>query len=165
MRKLFYVFKTIRGFLSRQQLRTIYYGLAFSIIKYGIILWGSASRSYVRKVQIMQNRILKIILNKNLRYPTSLLYHKFEVRNISQIYLFQSCVHVFCTGIRNEHVAVSSITRNFNSSRLLLPKVNSEFYRRNAYVRALRFLFENDINPFLFPNLSAFKKKLSGYFL
>ena len=44
IRKLFYKFKLLKDILNTKTLRTVYLALVQSIINYGIVVWGNASK-------------------------------------------------------------------------------------------------------------------------
>ena len=130
----------------------------------GLYCGGGAAKSYVRKVQIMQKQLIKIILNKNSRYPSANVFKYFNVKSIQQLFLFHSCMHVFNKGVCEKHLASFEKTRNYAKSGIVLPKTNTEFYKRNAYVQALKFFYDRNINLCSFTNVLNFKKMLNGCF-
>ena len=55
------IFSIIRHYVNKQTLTKLYYGFAYPHIKYGIVSWGSACQTYLEKIQVMQNNIIRII--------------------------------------------------------------------------------------------------------
>ena len=51
----------LRPYLSRKLPITIYYSIVYSHLQYGIINWGSAAATYLNRLQVSQNKIVKII--------------------------------------------------------------------------------------------------------
>ena len=49
LKRLFHIFYNIRDFLTKENVRTIYYTLIYSRIKYGITLFGHAGTSKLKK--------------------------------------------------------------------------------------------------------------------
>ena len=159
IRKLFYVFKEARNFLTVSQLKVLYYGLAFSVLKYGILVWGGACKTLLSKVQVAQNTLIKIMLDKPARFTTERLYKEFGGLKIAQIFLFYSCVSIFRMGVREEHISVLGRTRiAFDGSNIRLPLFRTEAFRRTSYNRALFFLYCNGINIAKFDSEAKFRK-------
>ncbi len=52
----------------------LHYAYCFSRISYGIEVYGTSSKSYLRKIQVVQNRILKTLYNGERKTPPA---HKF----------------------------------------------------------------------------------------
>lgn len=53
-----------------------------SIMLYGCPVWGKSAISHLKKLQICQNKVLKMMLNLPRRYPTDLLH---ELCNTSKV--------------------------------------------------------------------------------
>lgn len=68
-------------------LKTIYYSLAQSQLSFGILGWGAAYDNEMKKVEVAQNYILKIIYRKPPTIPCEELYSLSVVMNIRQIYV------------------------------------------------------------------------------
>ena len=54
------------------------------IITYGYQIWAGAAKSYINKVQLMQNKFLRIILNRHRRTPIALLHQQANIPTIAQ---------------------------------------------------------------------------------
>ena len=56
----------IRDFVTDSTLAMLYYSFVYSRITYGITAWGTASRNFLREVEVKQNNIIRTITwNKN----------------------------------------------------------------------------------------------------
>ena len=64
LKNLFHIFYNIRGFLSKENIRTLYYALIYSRIKYGIVVYGQAKASNIKRIQTLQNKLLKVLAGK-----------------------------------------------------------------------------------------------------
>ena len=64
----------------------VYYALIYSRLSYSVEIYGTAKRSTLRPLQIMQNRIIKILTGKHRRYPTNQLYSELELLQINEIH-------------------------------------------------------------------------------
>ena len=95
LKRLFHVFYSIRGFLSKDNIKTIYYALIYSRIKYGIVVYGQAKATKLSKIQILQNRLLKVLSGKKYRYPTDKLHDEFNLLKVSDITKQETLTFVF----------------------------------------------------------------------
>ena len=59
--------------------RTIYYACIYPRIEYGIEVFGSASDSKMKKLQIMQNKLMKLLTNKDIMYGTVKLHNELDM--------------------------------------------------------------------------------------
>ena len=81
----FGVFYNIRSFINLPTARSIYFSTIYSRIKYGIEIYGSATKRLTNKLQVMQNKLLKVLLNKNRRYSTNALHSYVNILNVDDI--------------------------------------------------------------------------------
>ena len=97
LKALFHVFYSIRDFLSKEDIKTIYYTLIYSRIKYGITIFGHDCKSKVKKLQTLQNQLLKVLSHKNYRFSTEQLHKEFKLMTVENITKHEtlSFVHKF----------------------------------------------------------------------
>ena len=72
----FPVFYNIRKYVNREHIRIIYYAMIYSRIKYGSVVYGLTSDANLDKIQIMQNKLLKVISSKPYRFSTNKLHNE-----------------------------------------------------------------------------------------
>lgn len=87
IRKLTYRFYYLRNSMPIYILKLLYQALAESIIRYGISIWGGAYVSTLELINVTQRSLLKIIFNKEKRFPTELLFQESQFLTISQLYI------------------------------------------------------------------------------
>lgn len=87
VRKLMFIFKTLRNICDKQQLISVYYALCQSVISYGITCWGGCPKSTLLKLERAQRGILKLMTFKQFRYPTTLLYKNVGVLTVRQLFI------------------------------------------------------------------------------
>ena len=70
-----------------------------SVIVYGVIIWGNAGVSSLRKIEVIQNRILRLIFFTQLKdhVRVNTLYKKLGIVKIHDIYTKEVCrlMHLF----------------------------------------------------------------------
>ena len=85
LKRLFHIFYNIRNYLSKDNIKTIYYALVYSRIKYGITVYGQACKTKMQRIQTLQNKLLKVISGKDYRFPTNELHDEFDFLLIKDI--------------------------------------------------------------------------------
>ena len=72
--------------LDQNHLRILYFSLIHPYLNYGSVLWGSTQQKYVHRLEIMQNKAMRVI--QNLKYNSSAnpTYKKLKVLPIEQLY-------------------------------------------------------------------------------
>ena len=85
LKRLFHIFYNIRNYLTKDNIKTIYYALVYSRIKYGITVYGQACKTKMQRIQTLQNRLLKVISGKDYRFSTDELHDEFDLLLIKDI--------------------------------------------------------------------------------
>ena len=80
--------------------KQLYYSFVYSRIAYGIEVYGSCNSTLLTKIQVMQNQLLKILYNRERRYPTNILHHEVKVRLVKNIHelLLLKFIHTVLKG-------------------------------------------------------------------
>lgn len=87
IRKLIFKFYELRNILPLQTLKTVYFALIESVINYGLVVWGNAGRTSMFKLEVAQKWVIKVMLFKNKRYPTELVYKESSLLTLNQLYI------------------------------------------------------------------------------
>ena len=82
LKSLFHIFYNIRRYLSRENMKTLYYTLVYSRIKYGLSVYGQAGKTKLHKIQVLQNKLMKVLSSKKFRYSTDMLHNEFEILKV-----------------------------------------------------------------------------------
>jgi len=73
--------------IPKSALMAVYYSLVYSHLLYAIICWGNNSKHKIHKLQVKQNKIVKIIekrFGKEIRLKS--LFNNLQLLNINGIY-------------------------------------------------------------------------------
>lgn len=89
LRKLIYVFKTIRNITTRVIIKNIYYALCHSLIEYCITSWGGAAKTNMIVVERAQRVLLKVAAGLPYRHPTDTLYRDWDILSIRQTFILR----------------------------------------------------------------------------
>lgn len=90
------ILNRLRSAIPHPVLLRIYYSLVYAKIAYGIEIYGMTSTSALRPIQVLQNRVLKIITLKHRRLSTNLLHQRLVILKISDIHIFK--MYILFTG-------------------------------------------------------------------
>jgi Reverse transcriptase (RNA-dependent DNA polymerase) len=95
VRSLAYLFKFCTKIFDALGMRTLYYSLVQTHLNYGLIAWGGASNCYLKKLEVAQKWLLKIILKKSYTYPSEQLYSESKLLDIRQLYFINLAKYYF----------------------------------------------------------------------
>ena len=84
--KLTSAFYSLSRFIDEDMAKQIYYAFVYPHIIYGIESYGSASVTALKRLQIIQNKLLKILCRKDFRYNTNALHRELGLLTIKEIY-------------------------------------------------------------------------------
>ena len=82
-----YLFKRLTKFLTKEVLRDVYFAYVESIIRYGIVLWGSSSHAVT--IFRMQKRFLRLMNGKSLTHTCRGLFRSSNVLTLTGIYVLE----------------------------------------------------------------------------
>ena len=86
------VLRRISHCLPKYLVRGIYYSLIHSHLQYLTIIWYPACATFIRPIQILQNKAIKNIYGLPMRYSTVDLYKNYNIMNLQSLYKYQiSC--------------------------------------------------------------------------
>ena len=80
------IFRKVRHLLPRNCLQSLYNAFIQSRIDYAIEIYGDASKKLLKRTQVHQNRILKILQYRNICTSTNAIHRDFSVLKISDQY-------------------------------------------------------------------------------
>ena len=86
LNSLFPIFYNVRSFINLNHAQTIYYAMVASRIKYGLIIYGSADMGVILPLQILQNKLVKVLLNRSYRFSTNTLHNDMKILKVDDLY-------------------------------------------------------------------------------
>lgn len=87
VRKLIYIFKSLRHIADTSIIKMVYLALCQSLLSYCITSWGGAAKTYLLKLERAQRFILKVSCFLPIRYPTFDLYQRCKVLTVRQLFI------------------------------------------------------------------------------
>ena len=79
-------FKIIKHYIPEKNKILLFNAYISSKIQYGIELYGRANPTLLNKIQIRQNRALKVLYNKDFLTPTNVLHSNFQILKVDDQY-------------------------------------------------------------------------------
>jgi len=76
------LFYKVRNFINMSALCMLYYSLIYSRLQYGIIIWITANKTRLNSFKLCQNKILRIMLSRNIYMPVSKLHKTLNLLNL-----------------------------------------------------------------------------------
>jgi hypothetical protein len=105
-------------------------------MSYGIILW--AGSSHAKKVFILQNKIIRIIMNTKPRYSCRNIFRILEIMMLYSLYIYSLLLSV------NNNKLVFSFNNEIHKyrtifhSNLHMPSVNTIKFEKGAYISGIK---------------------------
>lgn len=156
LRRLMYKFYQLRDILNKKNLLIIYNALIESILRYCITVWGGSYKNALKNLQVIQNSIIKIILKKNYRYSTDLLYTETGLFNVRLLYIYQALqwmTNIIDSNQENVLLSFPYNTRSVSNQNIETPAMHKSHTQRH-----INFLGPKLYN--LLPlNLKSIRKK------
>ncbi len=130
------MFRLIKILVPPKYKNHLYYAYCYSVISYGIEVYGSTTSSGFSKIQRLQNKTLKVLNNKNWLTPTELLHSELkilQVRDIWSLYLLKF-VH------KQQHSKLPEIFSNYFVTRERKHQINTR-NKHNLHINIFKTSF------------------------
>lgn len=112
------IFHKLRNKLPYHCLKGIYFAFVHPHLLYGVEIYASTNKSYLHALEILNNKILRILQNRPLRTHIKELYNEFNTLPLRQLHSQQILTLVHCFF---HHINV-------------LPTVYFEYFTRNCAI-------------------------------
>ena len=90
-----YILNKIKNMVPVNSLKSIYYTLIHSYLNYGCLLWGNTNRKYLKKIETLQKRAVRIISKSSYNAPTSEIFKRLSILNLKNIYILQTAQFMY----------------------------------------------------------------------
>ena len=71
----------------------LYFSLVYSVLTYGILIWGSTSITFLQKLSILQKKIIRVITDSEWNAHTSVIFKDLEIIKFND--LFQYLLNIY----------------------------------------------------------------------
>jgi len=72
----------------------LYFAFVYPHLLYGIEIYGNTCKSHISKLEILNNKILRILQNKSIRTPVIELYKSYDTLSLSNLHDYQILLFV-----------------------------------------------------------------------
>jgi hypothetical protein len=125
-RKLIYYTYRLKQIVNQTLLKRLYISLFQSIYSYGLLSWGSANDSVIYSLANLQKRIIKIMFNKPIMYPTDKLFLDTKLLDIRQLYIEKLIKY----NHYNKESKIAQHKYNTRTVKLTIPRKNKSHGQR-----------------------------------
>ena len=84
--KYFGIFNKVKYFVTSKLARQLYFAFIYSRINYGIEVYGVCAKSLMQKLQILQSKLLKLLLRLDSRTSTNKLHKELNILKVQDVY-------------------------------------------------------------------------------
>lgn len=127
VRKLIYIFRTLRYVANFKIIRTVYFALCSSIITYCISCWGGTAKTILMPLEVAHRAILKVATFRHFMFPTNELYSHWGILNLRQYFILQVIL------LQHKKTPYIKITKRRKDKICSLPRTRSPFFKRFFY--------------------------------
>ena len=136
------ILSKLRFLFPKTTLLLLYYALAHSHLLYALPLRGCTNQKYTRKLQLLQNKAIRVICNSNSFSSVTPFYFELGILKINELFKFgigklmhQHSHNLLSPGISSLFTDLSTIhcrqTRSQTSKSLYLPKFSTQRCQRS----------------------------------
>ena len=167
-------FKLIKHLIPYKCKRQLYFAFAFSKICYGIEVYGNTSKHNLNKIQTLQNKILKILYNRDWFTPTNILHKELRLLKITDIQKLSTAKFVYkqrkneLPEIFNDYFKSRNQIHSINTrhaNHLHLIKVKSKFGSNTMKYRGVKVYNELPNNIINSSTTKSFKKHVTNWYI
>ena len=117
--------------LNIDALISIYYALIYSHLNYCIQVWGTADRTYLKQLLVMQNKFLRLITNSHNRTTAMPLFFRFKLLNVFDIFKLNMSKFVWSV---------------INNMKEFSKGLFNNYFRRNTQIHQHNTRFKQDLH-------------------
>ena len=125
------ILSKLRSTFPSPTLLLLYHALVQPHLAYGLPLWGSTFKTYLSKLQILQNKALQIITKSDWRTPITPKFRNLKILKIADLYTFElaklmhQCYNNSLTLFSPLLAIHERSTRSKTNNNLYLPKFST----------------------------------------
>ena len=86
-----YALSKLKDYVPEKTMKSVYYSLFFSKLKYCIGSWGGVSNTILDPIYKLQKRAIRCITSKPSQTPTHPLFTRLNILKLQDIYRFEIC--------------------------------------------------------------------------
>lgn len=157
-------FKFLKQILEVPFLKCMYYALVQSHLTYGVIAWGGVNNIYLKKLEIIQKWIIKIILGKCYTYPSNDLYREANIFDLRQLFCQNMLIHQYKNKADLKNIEHDYNTRH-KEQAIQVPRTDKTIGQRCYYYIGPRIYNEVPIEIKRINSISLYKTKIKHWIM
>jgi len=158
-----------RKVLTTTSLVTLYNSIIKPYFTYCIIIWGNTCKTYIKPLEILHKKILRIITFSDYNTHTRPLYEQLKIMNMKETHVYFSSLHIYkCIN----HLSPCMFWHYFVKSPSLRNSFNLQniFYSKKLCKSSIRFYGPEIWNKLplhikMSKTLNTFKNKMKTFLL
>ena len=119
----------VNNLLPRDTLRTLYFAIFHCHLFYGISLWGFANKQDIKRIQVLQNKAVRLLAGVSLHANLNPIFVSLRILNIQKIRDFEICKFMY----RFNHGQISQNFANFFIPTKSIHNYNTRFSSSLSY--------------------------------
>ena len=170
--KYFGIFNNIKGYISKPLARQLFFAFVNSRITYGIEAFGSCSTTNFKKLQVVQNKLLKILTCKPYRFSTNELHRELNILKIADVYKCSllSIIHKWKNNnlplaLNNMFVFKSVVRDTRQGSSIIIPRFRTTIGSTAVNIRAARLWGTVPEDKSNIKNTNTFRRHMAQSFI
>ena len=131
--KCFEIFSKIKHFMNKDTARNIYFALIYSRINYGIEVYGKCAASYMSKIQTLQNKLVKMLLQLHYRTPTDDLHAMLTIWKVNDkfktniVSLVNRCLLLYVPPVFYDYLKYQEVNNDLRLKRLEVHRFRNNY--------------------------------------
>ena len=117
------IFYKIRSWIPVECLKMLYFSFIYPHLLYGIEIYANCSHTTLQSLHVLNNRILRVLLNKPVRSPVNELYINFDTLPLHL--LFEKQVLIFVHKCLFNNQVLPEIFHNYFNRRYMIHEHNT----------------------------------------
>lgn len=165
------VLKRLSYIVPKRFLRPLYFSLIHCHLQYLAAIWFPARRKFIKPLMTLQNMAIKNLYCLPRRFSTNILYTKFNIRNLENIYKLQVCNFIHAVIKKDKHSSTTFVARNnvhnYNTrtnNHLERMKIRSNMGQNSIYYKGIT-VYNNIPASLRVLGTRQFKIKIKKHFL
>ena len=165
------IFNHVKTIISRKIARQLYFAFIHSRIICGIEVFGDCANEYLQKLQVIQNKLLKLLLNFDRRMSTNELHQQLSllkvVDTLNVLSFVNECRSGRCPTLFSSYYHVREAGYELRQNdRLQVPLARTDTGQSSCKIKGARSWNEkfNLVNHHLYKKKS-FRKTITKHFI
>ena len=167
------VLSKVKHTLPKTTLLQLYCTLVHPVLLYGITAWGNTFPTYLQKLQVLQNKAVRLISESHPRDHLTSVYASLKILQVKELLTFELAKFVFCCiankapksfseyFVRTSEVSCRNTRQSQNKNNLYTQRYRSNRLQRCKF--QVVKVWENIPNEHKENSYGSFKKRLQEY--